>query len=328
MNDGWQKHYKDALAGLNPPITTFFAPDFSNSPISPTDKYNTFPVVDGLFNWESAWPAVSEGRVNVSSEVDQEYLAAARAAGKPYMMRPFSYTSFQSSLQIDFFAAMSNIQFKHLDSTQNWYRRGELNIAQRMAQVLAAQPNMLEFQTWNDGGESSYIGNVWDYAIEGSPAHGYIDGFSHAGWQNILAPFISAFKAGAADASAVVPLNGAAATGAFWYHPILTTATCASDSLGKPSGWNNAEDVVNVAVLLSVEAAGATVNVYSGGDIIGSVIGGRGLSSWSIAGLKTSTVKVEVIQRGGGSTLLSASGGMDVAADAAICNFNEYVVGL
>lgn len=62
--------------------------------------------------------------------------------------------------------------------------------------------------------------------------------------------------------------------------------------------------------------------------MIGSMIGGRGLSSWSIAGLKTGTVKVEVIQRRGGSKLLSASGRMDVAADAAICNFNEYVVGL
>jgi glucan endo-1,3-alpha-glucosidase len=108
----------------------------------------------------------------------------------------------------------------------------------------------------------------------------------------------------------------------------LTTATCASDPIGKPSGWDNAEDVVNVAVILSGAAAGSTVNVYSGGSRVGSMIGVKGLNAWSISGLKVGAVKVEVLPKSGGSTLLSKTGNTNVAADAVVCNYNYQVVGL
>jgi glucan endo-1,3-alpha-glucosidase len=223
---------------------------------------------------------------------------------------------------------MSTSQFKHLDKTQNWYRRGELNLPQRMPQVLSIAPTFLEYQTWNDGPESHYIGNVWDFAIEGSPSHAYIDGFDHTGYQNIVKPFISAFKAGKTSVSDVMPLNGQQVVGTFWYRTILTSATCASDALGKPDGWQNAEDVVNVAVILAAGAAGATVNVYSGGTRIGSGAGKAGLNSWEFKGMKTGEVKVEVLAAGSGNTMVSKTGGKQVAADAAVCNYNYFVVGL
>lgn len=223
---------------------------------------------------------------------------------------------------------MSTLQFKHLDTADNWYRRGELNIAERMPEVLSVKPAFLEYLTWNDGPESHYIGNVWADAIEGSVAHAYIDGFDHTGWQNIITPFISAFKARKSNAADLVPLNNAQAVGTFWYRTILTTATCASDSLGKPNGWANAEDLINVAVLLSPSAAGATVNVYSGGSKIGTQTGKTGLNYWAFSGIKTGDVKVEILASGGGSTLSSKTGGKQVAADAATCNYNYYVVGL
>lgn len=108
----------------------------------------------------------------------------------------------------------------------------------------------------------------------------------------------------------------------------MTTATCASDPLGKPSNWSNAEDAVNVAVLLSGAAVGAKVNVYSGGVLIGSQVGVEGLNAWSIPGLNTGTVKVEVLPKTGSTALISGTGSMDVAADAAICNYNYQVMAL
>jgi glucan endo-1,3-alpha-glucosidase len=107
----------------------------------------------------------------------------------------------------------------------------------------------------------------------------------------------------------------------------LTNATCASDPLGKPSGWNNAEDMVNVAVLLSSDAADSKINIYSGGSLIGSMFGVTGLNGWSVPGLTLGEVKVEVLSKAG-SPLLSTSGSMNVAADVAICNYNYQVVGL
>ena len=225
------------------------------------------------------------------------------------------------------FLAISTFQFKHLDQYGNYYRRGELNIADRILQVLSVRPTFAEFLTWNDGGESTYIGNVWPEAIAGSAISTYTDGFNHSGWQNIIAPFIAARKSFSTDPTDVVPLNGAEATGAFWYRTILTTASITGDPLGLPSGSENAEDVVNVAVLLSASAIGAIVNVYSGGTLIGSQTGTQGLNSWEFSGLQVGSVAVDVISTSG-ATLLSATGPQDVAAEAAIANYNYQVVGL
>jgi glucan endo-1,3-alpha-glucosidase len=222
---------------------------------------------------------------------------------------------------------MSSFQFKHLDSSQNWYRRGELTLAQRIPQVLSLQPDFLEIQTWNDGGESSYIGNVWPETI-GAACLAYTDNFDHSGWQALLTPFIIAYKTGAEDVSAVVPLNGAEAAGVFWYRSILTTATCASDPIGKPNNWSSAEDVVNVAVLLSPTAVDAKINVYSGGTLIGSRTGVKGLNAWSISGLRVGSVSVVVMPETGSTPLLSGIGSLNVAADAAVCNYNYQVMAL
>ena len=43
-------------------------------------------AVDGVFSWETAWPAASESPTNVSSVQDEHVKAAADAAGKAYMM--------------------------------------------------------------------------------------------------------------------------------------------------------------------------------------------------------------------------------------------------
>jgi glucan endo-1,3-alpha-glucosidase len=49
--------------------------------------YNTFPVADGHMSWDSAWPWASGGKANVSCDIDEQYLAAAKAVKKTYMMR-------------------------------------------------------------------------------------------------------------------------------------------------------------------------------------------------------------------------------------------------
>lgn len=223
---------------------------------------------------------------------------------------------------------MSTLQFKHLDkSANNWYRNGELNLADRMAEVFTVNPTFLEYITWNDGPESHYIGNVWNESIEGSPSHDYIDGFDHSGWQNIIVPFISAYKAGKTSVADVLPLDSSAAVGTFWYRPILSTTPCTSDAFGQPNGYENAKDVINVAVILSSAATGSTIKVSSGGSQIGTETGTTGLNSWSFTGMTTGAVEVEVVDSTG-ATILSATGGMQVAATASVCNYNYYVVPL
>ena len=305
---GWQNYYHDGLAALG--IDTYFVPAFLDADVSSSNFFDAFPNVDGAFNWNSiAWE--SEGKAEVSTVDDKAYHSGAAAAGKTFMM------------------GISALQFKHLDSYENWYRRGELTLAQRIPQILAMQPDFVQVQTWNDAGESNYIGNIWPDGIEDSTVHAYVDGFDHSGWQILLKAFIAAYKSGGRTAADVVPAsgNGKNAEGVFWYRPILANAACASDPLGRPRGAENAEDAVLVAVMLSDSTAGAAVNVYSGGEKIASYEGVAGLNSWTVYGLRLGEQKVEVVGKDG-SVLLSATGDHIVQPDATVCNFNYAVVGL
>ncbi|KAI0720253.1 glycoside hydrolase [Cerioporus squamosus] len=305
-NAGWQSQFKDALAssGINP----FFVPDFDDYGGATYDAtfFSNYPVVDGVLSWEAAWPQESEGTANVSSAKDQVAIQAAHAAGKVYMM------------------PLSSLQFKHIDGGQNWYRRGELNLPERIAQVLELQPDFVEIITWNDSGESHYIGNCWPEAIAGAPAiQAYSNGFDHTAWQAVLAPFITAYKNGKTSITDVTPFGAFA--GAFWYRTLLRSASCSGDSLGKPSGFENAEDLINIAVLLPANTSGVKMNVYSGGNLVSTLPTTAGLNIAAVD-IKTGAQKVELVNSAG-QIIGAGSSTVDVAADTSgVCNFNYQVV--
>jgi len=84
VSDGWQAELRDALSEKG--VEIFFVPAFSNAPKGPTDFFSTYPVVDGVFSWDSSWPWEDSGNVNVSSSIDKEYLSGAKDASKTFMM--------------------------------------------------------------------------------------------------------------------------------------------------------------------------------------------------------------------------------------------------
>lgn len=88
-NDGWDAAFRKPLESRG--ISPFFVPDFDDWSGYPNGFFNAFPVVDGAFSWESAWPQVSEGKANVSDVVDVTVLRDAHAAGKIYIMRQFCF---------------------------------------------------------------------------------------------------------------------------------------------------------------------------------------------------------------------------------------------
>lgn len=83
-NDGWDVAFRKP-SGVNP----FFVPNFDDASNYPSGFFDSFLVVDGVFGWETAWPAEGAGKVNVSDTVDNAALEAARAANKVYMMRMY-----------------------------------------------------------------------------------------------------------------------------------------------------------------------------------------------------------------------------------------------
>jgi glucan endo-1,3-alpha-glucosidase len=125
---------------------------------------------------------------------------------------------------------VSPLQFKHIDSGDNWYRRGEENLEYRFGQVLSMQPDFIELQTWNDAGESHYMGNSWPEPIAGTAIVGYTQNYDHTGYWQILPAFIKAYKSGATTTSTMYPTNGAIAQGTFWHHTLLAAGVSSSYS--------------------------------------------------------------------------------------------------
>lgn len=307
-NAFWQAKLKDVMNAAGMPI--FFVPAFSDASTTPSTFFANFPVVDGQFNWDASWPWASQGMVNVSSADDVTYITSAKSFGKTFMM------------------GISALQFKHMSTSQNWYRRGGLGLALRIPQILSAQPNFVEIQTWNDAGESHYIGPVWPEAISGTDITSYTDGFDHTGWQQLLTPFMKAFKAGATSVTSVVPTNGKSVQGVFWHSTLLSSATCSGDSIGKVSGLTSlVQDVVETAVMVASGVTGAKMIVTSNGVTIGTYALTTGLNAFEVPGMTAGVVSVKVVDAAG-NTLMSGTGSKAVAADASYCNYNPQVVAL
>jgi glucan endo-1,3-alpha-glucosidase len=218
------------MANAGHPV--YFAPAFQDVAAS-TDFFSTeFPTLDGAMNWNS-WPQNTQGDIIVPTTDDVTYLTGAHATGKTFIM------------------GVSPLQFKHDPTYGNWYRRGEQNLEYRFGQVLNLQPDFVELQTWNDAGESHYMGNSWPEPIDGTNIGTYTANYSHTAYWEILPAFIQAYKDGAANTDTMYPTNGKSAQGAFWHHTLLTTSDCSADPIGEPQGVDTVQDDVTVRCFLS-----------------------------------------------------------------------------
>ncbi|KAG4222802.1 hypothetical protein PC116_g28726 [Phytophthora cactorum] len=193
-----------------------------------------------------------------------------------------------------------------------------------MEQILSVSPEFTEVITWNDAGESHYIGPCWAEGLtEEILQYGNSDTMPHDGWQPLIASFIDAFKAGATDVGAMKPRGGNFA-GALWYRGVLTS--CNGD---KPRGSGAAVDAVNYAVVLPADSNGLSVRVSSGGQVLATHPVHGGLNYNSVVGMTTGAQKIELID-GSGQVIASANGAVDVTNEPTngFCNYNYYVAGL
>ncbi|RHZ70288.1 hypothetical protein CDV55_102633 [Aspergillus turcosus] len=157
----------------------FFIPDWSSLGIQAA---SSSPVVDGLMSWH-AWPA---GAHDMNTTLDEAYIAAL--AGRPYIMpvSPWFYT---------------NLPVFH----KNWAWRGDDLWFDRWQQVLELSPEYVEIITWNDYGESHYIGPMHEddlgiFAVGKAPFN-YAEGMPHDGWREFLPYVIDLYKSGGKNAS-------------------------------------------------------------------------------------------------------------------------------
>ncbi|KAJ5535545.1 hypothetical protein N7527_001799 [Penicillium freii] len=244
-------------------------------------KFNC--IVDGYFSWESTWPASDNGPTNVSAEGDVTVIEFAHNAGKDYMM------------------GISPVQHKDLIG-DTWYRLGEVNLPERMEQILAIKPDFAEFITWNDAGESHYIGNVWNDGYDPAIlAYANNDEWPHYAWQPLVTSFINAYKAE--------------------YRGMLKSC---SDN--PPRNADAALDAVNYAIVLPSSSEGMQVQITSGDTILTTIDLKPGLNYAADTGMVVGTQKVNILNADG--TVVMGASSLSNVTDSNTCNFNYNVVGL
>lgn len=166
----------------------YFVPDWASR--GPGWNQN---LIDGAFSWDM-WP---DGPNNMTTAADKEWQAALKPAGKTFMMgiSPWFYTDLP---------AYGKAWVWRGDSM--WYDRWQqvsfllrgLNRAVLIfQQAMQLKPEFVEIVTWNDYGESHYIGPIREAGIPQAPnadARPYVDGYTHEAWMETLPYQIAAYK--------------------------------------------------------------------------------------------------------------------------------------
>ncbi|KAH7303635.1 family 71 glycoside hydrolase [Stachybotrys elegans] len=248
---GFNAQAMRSAAGSN----VFFVPNFAPG------QADAAPL-DGAFNW-MGWPHNGNNKAptpgNSVSVADGDRSYRNWLGNKKYMapVSPWFFTHFGPEVSW----------------SKNWVFPGGSLIYDRWNEVLRSDFDMLEIVTWNDYGESHYIGPL-------SSPH-YDDGSSkwandmpHLGWLELSKPFIAAYKARATSVNEFITQDQII----YWYRRTLRTLDCdATDTtagrpanndsgnyfMGRPNGWETMEDVVYVSTLLR---QGGDITVRSGGN--------------------------------------------------------------
>ncbi|ROW01305.1 hypothetical protein VMCG_05983 [Cytospora schulzeri] len=289
-------------------VDLFWAPNFHPS-------YGTdFSTIDGALNW-MAWPnngnnkAPTAGANVTVEEGDAEYIAALGSANK--------------------YIARSTHFGPEVSYSKNWVFPGDLLWYDRWNEILSLKPRFIEIITWNDYGESHYIGPL------NSPH--YDDGNSkwtndmpHDGWMDMAKPFISAFKDGASSANSYVTTDELV----YWYRPTPKSINCdATDTTmvtannnsgnyfeGRPDGYESLSDSVFVVSLLT---SPGTITVESG-STVQEFNAPQGISAYEVP---MSIGQQQFFLSRNGQTIMSAVSLKDISnvCPCGLYNFNAYV---
>ena len=301
----------DAVASASgfPRTGLFFAPNFE-----PQNGGST----DALFNW-MAWPnngnnKAPDGGNNLTvSNGDQTYMNALGT--KPYVAPVSAWFSTHFGPEVSY--------------SKNWVFPSDLLWFQRWTDILTLAPQFLEIITWNDYGESHYIGPLNSPHLDDGNSK-WTNDMPHDGFLQMAKPYIAAFKAGSKTVDSFIQSDQLI----YWYRPTLKSASCDSTDTcekapstpsanyftGKPNGYDTMEDSVFVVALL--KSAG-TISVTSGGKSQ-SFPGNAGANAFQVP---MATGKQSFSLTRNGQTVLSGDSLKDISSDCVcgIYNFNAYV---
>lgn len=291
LSAGWQAAVKDPLAALQPPVNPLFIPVWSS--LSPETAVSNNPVVDGIMTWKS-WPT---GNSSTSAGVDLQFQQDALRNKKRYM------------------AGVSPCFFTHYSDKNFVFRSDDDLYINRWKDLIAmpTQPDFIQIISWNDYGESHYVGPV-----AGTPPPGttWLDGFDHQAWLNMTDYFIKWYKAGSPPAITEDQVY-------YHYRPHSVSAIASADPLGPPANASVTSDAVYAAAFLAPNSTAKALRISIGGSnhtfnnlAPGSV--STFSAPWSGAG---GNVLVDLLD-GSGKSLMCQKGQQEINNTIETYNFN------
>ncbi|KAK2599427.1 hypothetical protein N8I77_011181 [Diaporthe amygdali] len=154
----------------------FLIPDWSS--LGAQDAWDAADnVADGLFSWD-AWP---NGVRPMDGSVDETYLSVIDKSKYMMAVSPWFYTNLPGY-------------------SKNWVWNSDNLWVDRWAQVINVDPAYVQIISWNDFGESHYIGPLHSSpAMTTGALYDYVSTMPHEGWRNVLPAFISMYKNGTSD---------------------------------------------------------------------------------------------------------------------------------
>eukprot|EP01112_Ceratiomyxa_fruticulosa_P005119 TRINITY_DN1569_c0_g1_i10.p1 TRINITY_DN1569_c0_g1~~TRINITY_DN1569_c0_g1_i10.p1 ORF type:complete len:333 (+),score=47.63 TRINITY_DN1569_c0_g1_i10:929-1927(+) len=227
-------------------VSVYFVPFFDNDP---NTLFNQYSYLSGLFHW-TAWPFAGDLQTIVPT-VDQNYKSAAASHNKVWM------------------APLSPYFAKHYgglpeNQKPNWvfgdYKGAGLWIT-RWQQLIDLKPNFIEYVTWNDYPEASYMGPIStvQYGTWGTAPNGVIDydrrTFPHLAYADLGKYFINIYKNGNDSV-----LQEAAYV---FYRSYPKSLSCSDQTgMGPQDNYQSMYDDIYVVTLTK---SAATVTVTTGG---------------------------------------------------------------
>ncbi|KAK6977361.1 glycoside hydrolase [Favolaschia claudopus] len=259
---------------------------------------------DGLFQW-NAWPSEDDQPINQPMSTAGDLFYQSQLGTSPYMagVSPWFFTHYRPPLD------------------KNWLYLSDTLLIDRWNQILNLKPQLVELISWNDFGESHYIGPLHPerpsvYAQSGNPdgAIQWAPGFPHDAWRKIITPYIAAYKTGGP-----VTISTAQENIVYWYRPHPKGLSCSDPFLGPPTGQSFPSDGIWAATLL---ASPATITITSGSNTLKqTALAGINYFSTGM-GSGQPTFKLER----NGAVITQGTGGLSIDLNSCnIYNFNAFV---
>ncbi|KAJ7864559.1 glycoside hydrolase [Mycena leptocephala] len=250
---------------------------------------------DGLFMW-NAWPSQNNQPIDqpMSTAGDQFY--QSQLAGSPYMAGSQTFN-------------------------KNWLYLSDTLLIDRWNEILNLQPQLVELITWNDFGESHYIGplhperpSVYAPSGDSDGAIQWAAGFPHDAWRKIITPYIAAYKNGGP-----VTISAAQENIVYWYRPHPKGLSCSDPFVGPPTGQSFPADGIWAATLL---ASPATLTITSGTFSL-TTTAPAGINYFT-TGMGSGQPTFKLVRNG--VAITQGTGGLSINTNSCnIYNFNAFV---